>query len=94
MIVCPVGAEVKTKTEKFPDNAETSSTREEKLRNKEQPIGEAPADDVSHLFLRDFEVLLKPREIRISIGFNYNTDENQRSFRKNRNRSIFLPLIV
>ncbi|HFC93034.1 MAG TPA: transporter [Leucothrix mucor] len=56
-----------------------------------QAIGQAPEEDVSHLFLRDSEVLLKPRQLQLSIGFNYNSDENQRSFRKNRNRTLSLP---
>ena len=57
-----------------------------------QTIGQAPEDDASHLFLRDSEVLLKPRQLQLSIGFNYNSDESQRSFRKNRNRTLSLPL--
>ncbi|MCU7920767.1 MAG: hypothetical protein KZQ95_20790 [Candidatus Thiodiazotropha sp. (ex Epidulcina cf. delphinae)] len=64
----------------------------------EKVIGEASTDDVSHdlsrLFLRDSEVLLNPREIQMSIGFNYTTNETQRSFRKNRSRSISIPLNV
>ncbi len=56
------------------------------------PIGQAPEEDLSHLFLRDSEVLLKPRQLQLSIGFNYNSDENQRSFRKNRSRNLSIPL--
>lgn len=98
LVVNSINAEVPTKTEQSSTNAEISATREEGTHNKKQPIGEAPTDDVSHdishLFLRDSEVLLNPREIRISIGFNYSTDENQRSFRKNRSRSISIPLSI
>lgn len=86
-MVCSVDAEVKTKTEQSFANAEISAI-----------IGEAPTDDpggnISRLFLRDSEVLLSPREIQISAGFNYNTDENQRSFRRNRNRSLSIPLSI
>lgn len=57
-----------------------------------QTIGQAPEEDLSHLFLRDSEVLLKPRQLQLSIGFNYNSDENQRSFRKNRNRDFSIPI--
>jgi len=58
------------------------------------PIGEAPTDQLSHLFLRDSEVLLKPRQIQFSIGFNYNSDESQLSFRQNRSRSLSIPLSI
>jgi hypothetical protein len=95
-IVCSVNAEMTTNTEQSSTNAEISTTGE--TSNKKQPIGESPTDDasrdISHLFLRDTEVLLNPREIRVSIGFSYTTDENQRSFRKNRNRSISTPLNI
>ena len=46
------------------------------------------------MFLRQSEVLLNSREIEFSIGFNYSTNEYQRSFRKNRSRSISIPLDV
>ncbi len=95
LIVCSANAE---QSPDNPDNIEITSATRERIENKEQPIGEAPTDDVghdiSHLFLRDSEVLLNPREIRISVGFNYSTDENQRSFRKNRNRSVSIPFSV
>ncbi len=71
---------------------------EETTSSKKQPIGEAPSDDaerdISRLFLRDSEVLLNPREIQISIGFNYTTNENQRSFRRNRSRSLSIPFNI
>ncbi len=75
-----------------------SVNAEEETHNNNQPIGEAPAEDASNdlsrLFLRDSEVLLNPRDIRISIGFNYTTDENQRSFRRNRSRSLSIPFSI
>ena len=58
----------------------------------EETIGQAPEEDTSHLFLRNSEVLLKPKDIQLSIGFNYNSDESQRSFRKNRSRDLSIPL--
>jgi len=60
--------------------------------NREEAIGQAPEEDISHLFLRNSEVLLKPRDIQLSIGLDYNSNENQESFRKNRNRSLSMPL--
>jgi hypothetical protein len=60
--------------------------------NKEEAIGQAPEEDISHLFLRNSEVLLKPSDIQLSIGLDYNSNENQESFRKNRNRSLSIPL--
>jgi hypothetical protein len=59
-------------------------------------IGEAPEEDASHdlsrLFLRSSKVLLSPKEVQLSIGFNYDTDETQPNFRKNRHRSVSIPL--
>jgi long-subunit fatty acid transport protein len=62
----------------------------------QETIGQAasPKEDISHLFLRDSEVLLNPNDIQLSIGFDYNTNESQRSFRKNRSRSVSIPLSV
>ncbi len=63
---------------------------------EQQAIGEAPKEDTSHdlsrLFLRDTEVLLNPKELQLSIGFDYNTNENLQSFRKNRSRGASIPL--
>lgn len=63
---------------------------------KRQAIGEAPKEvknhDLSRLFLRDSEVLLNPKELQLSIGFNYDTNENFASFRKNRSRGVSLPV--
>lgn len=76
-------------------NNRTGSVTDREKKNK-QTIGEAPTDEDSHdlsrLFLRESEVLLNPNEIQLSVGFNYNTDENQRSFRINRSRSVSLPI--
>ena len=59
-------------------------------------IGEAPekenSHDLSRLFLRNSEVLLSPKDVQLSIGFNYDTDETQPNFRKNRHRSVSTPL--
>ncbi len=71
-------------TDKFQDNS------------KKQAIGEAPKEDKSHdlsrLFLRDSEVVLNPKELQLSIGFDYNTNESLQSFRKNRSRGASVPL--
>jgi len=53
-----------------------------------------PKEDISRLFLRDSEVLLNPRDVQLSVGFDYNSNENQRNFRKNRSRSASIPLSV
>ena len=60
--------------------------------DRPQAIGQAPENDISHLFLRNSEVLLKPKDIQISLGINYNSNESQKSFRKNRDRSLSIPL--
>ncbi len=81
------------------DTANTSSNASStSIMGEPQTIGEESSNDTSHdlsrLFLRDSEILLSPKEIQLSIGFNYNTDENQRSFRINRSRSISIPLSI
>lgn len=56
-------------------------------------IGKKDKNTNSHLlFLRESEILLKPRDIYFSFGFNYNTDENQINFRQRKDRSFSIPL--
>jgi len=85
--------------ESIQDTTSTSSGSSSPSKNGEhQTIGEESLNETSHdlsrLFLRESEVLLNPKEIQLSIGFNYNTGENQRSFRVNRSRSISIPLSI
>jgi len=78
------------------DEIPTKRTNQFQDGTKRQAIGEAPTEDTSHdlsrLFLRDSEVLLNPKELQLSIGFDYNTNENLQSFRKNRSRGASIPL--
>lgn len=56
-------------------------------------IGKKDENTKRHLlFLRESEILLKPRDIYFSLGFNYNTDENQINFRNRKDRSFSIPL--
>jgi hypothetical protein len=59
---------------------------------------ESPKDDdghdLSHLFLRDSEVLLNPKEIQLSVGFNYTTNKMQKYLRKVSNRSMGFPIDI
>lgn len=56
-------------------------------------IGKKDENTKSHLlFLRESEILLKPRDIYFSLGFNYSTDENQINFRNRKDRSFSIPL--
>lgn len=56
-------------------------------------IGKKDENTKSHLlFLRESEILLKPRDIYFSLGFDYSTDENQINFRNRKDRSFFIPL--
>lgn len=59
-----------------------------------QFIGESSDDSISRLFIRDSEVLLNHRQFQFSLGFDYNSDESLRSFRKNRDRSLSIPLVI
>jgi hypothetical protein len=70
------------------DNELAIDDKEEMMNKTESSTEQASAGNLSHLFLREFEVQLKPREMQISIGIDYSIDQNQRSFRANRNRSI------
>lgn len=58
----------------------------------DESIGVPDEADISRLFLRDSEVLLKNREFQFSIGLNYNNDERLQSFRDSRNRHLSIPL--
>lgn len=58
-------------------------------------IGKKDDNAKSHLlFLRESEVLLKPKDMYLSLGFNYSTDENQINFRKKKDRSFSIPLSI
>jgi hypothetical protein len=58
-------------------------------------IGKKDESAKSHLlFLRESEVLLKPKDMYVSLGFNYSTDEKQINFRKSKNRSFSIPLSI
>ncbi|QQZ28748.1 transporter [Thiothrix subterranea] len=58
-------------------------------------IGKKNKNAKSHLlFLRESEILLKPKDMYISLGFNYSTDENQINFRKRKVRSFSIPLSI
>jgi hypothetical protein len=69
--------------------ASSSSTA---FAEEDQAIGQAPEESISHLFLRNSEVLLKPKDIQLSLGLDYNSNESQKSFRQNRDRSLSIPL--
>lgn len=56
-------------------------------------IGNKDENTKNHLlFLRESEILLKPKDIYFSLGFNYSTDENQINFRQRKDRSFSIPL--
>jgi hypothetical protein len=68
------------------------NSKEEMTKRSESTTEQTSSGDLSHLFLRESEVQLKPKEIQISIGIDYGVDQNQRSFRTNRNRNITIPI--
>lgn len=55
-------------------------------------IGSIPEDGSEQLFTSYSKNLLKNKQLQFSIGINYSTNEVLRSFRKNRERNIELPL--
>ncbi|MDQ5767177.1 transporter [Thiothrix subterranea] len=58
-------------------------------------IGKKDENTKSHLlFLRESEVLLKPKDMYFSLGFNYSTDEKQINLRKSKDRSFSIPLSI
>jgi hypothetical protein len=59
-----------------------------------ETIGEAPDNDISHLFVRNSEVLLAPREVQLIFGVNYSTEEDFTNLRKTRNRTVSLPIVI
>lgn len=61
----------------------------------QKTIGKKDENAKNHLlFLRESEVLLKPKDMYVSLGFNYSTDENQINFRKKKDRSFSIPLSI
>ncbi|WGZ96254.1 MAG: transporter [Candidatus Thiothrix putei] len=61
-----------------------------------QIIGQSPSseEEINRLFLRDSEVLLKPKKLQVSIGIGYATDESQQNFRESRTRQASIPVGV
>jgi hypothetical protein len=57
-----------------------------------ETIGEEPDNDISHLFVRESEVLLAPREVQLIFGVNYSTEEDITNLRKTRHRTVSLPI--
>jgi hypothetical protein len=58
-------------------------------------IGKQDESPKNHLlFLRESEVLLKPKDMYLSLGVNYSTDEHDVNFRKRRDRSFSVPVSI
>ncbi|MBX2838316.1 MAG: transporter [Gammaproteobacteria bacterium] len=70
---------------------ETSSIQQVALSST---IGEEPPEDISRLFLRDSEVLLKPREIQLSTGLNYSKNDLNENLRLIRFRDVSIPFSI
>jgi hypothetical protein len=81
------------------ENVTTESTGKTHSSDQQQieqteTIGEEPDNDISHLFVRESEVLLAPREVQLIFGVNYSTEEDFTNLRKTRSRIISLPIVI
>jgi len=59
-----------------------------------QTIGEEPLEDISKLFLRESEVLLKPMEVQLSTGINYSKNDRYENLRLIRVRDVSMPINI
>jgi len=83
-------------TEQSPSNAGEKESKPAQDTPRE-PIGDAilgeePPDDISRLFLRESEVLLKPREIQFTAGLEYTKTDKSENLRLLRERGVSIPL--
>ncbi len=74
-------------------NVEHSQSKKEEI-DINNSIDDEPTEDISRLFLRESEVLLKPRETQISIGFDYSKNDSTQNLRFTRNRMISIPISI
>ena len=74
-----------------PDNKDTTSPDQQE---QSDTIGEEPPEDISKLFLRESEILLKPMEVQLTTGFVYSKDDTFENLRLNRTRNISVPLSI
>lgn len=57
-------------------------------------LGEDPENSISHLFVRDSEVLLAPSEVQLIFGVSYSSADESTNLRKIHNRTISLPVVI
>jgi len=72
------------------DSDTTSSNQQE----QSDTIGEEPPEDISRLFLRESEILLKPMEVQLTTGFEYRKNDTFENLRLIRARDVSVPLSV
>ena len=66
----------------------------QKTKIENSTTEELEDDDVSKLFIRDSEVLLKPKEFSFSMGFSYTKNDYSQNLRKVRERRFSIPLQI
>ncbi|MEJ2610535.1 MAG: transporter [Candidatus Thiodiazotropha sp.] len=76
------------------ETTDITNTNDQRQSEPPDKIGEPPEDDISHLFVRESEVLLAPREVQIIFGVSYSSEEDYSNLRKARDRTFSFPLVV
>ncbi|MEJ2610496.1 MAG: transporter [Candidatus Thiodiazotropha sp.] len=76
------------------DSTEIDNSSDQQQTSQPETIGEAPDNDISHLFVRESEVLLAPRKVQLTFGVNYSSEEEFSNLRKTRDRTLSLPIVI
>lgn len=89
-----VNNSIKTNTGQELADSESLNTTSGNQQEKTDTIGEEPPEDISRLFLRESEILLKPMEVQLTTGFIYRKDDTFEGTRLIRNRDVSIPISV
>jgi len=82
------------RTAQAPSDSDTTDSTSSDQQKQSETIGEEPPEDISRLFLRESEILLKPMEVQLTTGFEYRKNDTFENLRLIRGRDVSIPISV
>jgi len=75
-------------------DSDTTDVTSGNQQEQSDTIGEEPPEDISRVFLRESEILLRPMELQLTTGFEYRKNDTFENLRLIRARDVSIPLSV